>query len=118
MALVLAVDDSSFQLKAVVRILESGGHEVFTAKNGQLGLDAFAERKPDLIVSDLLMPVMDGFEMIEKLQINNTGVPIVVVSADIQESTRERVLALGVCEVIAKPPDKEFLLATICKALS
>jgi CheY-like chemotaxis protein len=88
-ALVVEDDDASRQV--VVRALTSAGWDVVEAANGQEGLERVAERCPDLILLDLMMPVMHGFEFMERLRANQAtcDVPVVVLTAK-ELSTSER----------------------------
>ncbi|TVQ95975.1 MAG: response regulator [Desulfovibrionales bacterium] len=100
---VLIVDDSMFQRFALAKTVKGLGYDVIEAKNGQECLDAVARSAPDMILLDLNMPVLNGFEVLEALQSQKSTIPVVVVSADIQESSRERCLKLGARAVLGKP---------------
>jgi DNA-binding response OmpR family regulator len=79
---ILIVDDEQALLKALTQKLVNEGYEVLVAKNGKEGLEISLSKKPDLIMLDLLMPVMDGKEMIKKLREDEWGatVPVVIMS--------------------------------------
>ena len=106
---ILIVDDAKLQRLNLVRILGGLGHTVDEADHGQTALDRIAGRRPDLVISDLLMPVMDGFALAEALRERHPGLPLVVCSADIQASSRERVDALGALAFLNKPIDRKGL---------
>ena len=93
------------------------GHQVVQASDGQLGLNTFDSEDPDLIVTDLLMPNMDGFQMIEELNSKGCQKPIIVLSADIQKTSNERVREMGVYGKLDKPPSKTDLVAMVEEAL-
>ncbi len=116
MSRVLVVDDSRLSRRFVTKPLRDAGHDVIEAENGQEGLDAFREHAPDMIVSDLLMPVMDGPTFLLHLR-DESEVPVVVVSADIQDSTRQLVNELGVSRFLNKPFNATELLDAIDVAL-
>lgn len=80
---VLLVDDDPDFVEAVRVIVESGGYDVRVAYDGQEGLDAVAEEKPDLIVLDVMMPVMNGHACCAKLKANpdTAGIPIILLTA-------------------------------------
>ncbi len=101
---VLVVDDSSFARHMIARMVESGGHEVVEADNGQAAFAAIEEHRPDCVLMDLLMPVMNGFEFLRILRSRDSALRVVVVSADIQESAREECQSLGVSAYLCKPP--------------
>src|SRR4051812_3356720 len=81
---VLVVDDDPDILEALAEILEAEGFEVWRAKNGREALDRLNPRLPDLILLDLMMPVMDGWEFSQKLREKEDArkLPIIVLSAD------------------------------------
>ena len=81
--LILLVDDDPDFVEAVRVIVENGGYEVEVAYDGQEGLEAVAERKPDLIVLDVMMPVMNGHEACAKLKGNaeTAEIPIILLTA-------------------------------------
>ena len=81
--LVMIVEDEPFFRKVMVRILESEGWRVFQAENGQVAFDHLDDKKPSLILLDLLMPVMDGFEFLARLQESDKwqSTPVVVLTA-------------------------------------
>ncbi len=116
MSRILVVDDSRLSRRFVTKPLRDAGHEVIEAENGQEGLDAYREHGPDMIVSDLLMPVMDGPTFITHLR-DESEVPVVVVSADIQDSTRQLVNQLGVSRFLNKPFNATELLDAVELAL-
>lgn len=81
--LILLVDDDPDFVEAVRVIVENGGYEVAVAYDGQEGLEAVAERKPDLIVLDVMMPVMNGHEACAKLKGDEetAAIPIILLTA-------------------------------------
>lgn len=81
--LILLVDDDPDFVEAVRVIVENGGYEVEVAYDGQEGLEAVAERKPDLIVLDVMMPVMNGHEACAKLKggEETADIPIILLTA-------------------------------------
>lgn len=82
MALILVVDDEYLVAIMLADMLEDEGHEVVTAANGRLALDAIASRRPDLVITDFMMPVMTGLELAETLRGSQptADVPILLVS--------------------------------------
>ena len=81
----LVVDDSLLSRKSASNILRSQGHETVEAINGQDALAKVEQETPDCIMLDLLMPEMDGFEVLENLRGRNCQIPVIVCSADIQD---------------------------------
>ncbi len=117
MARILIVDDSMFQRLKVGEILRKAGHEVLEASGGQDGLEVAVEARPDGMILDLLMPKMDGFEVMERLRDKGLEIPVIVLTADIQETTRQRCRQLGAREVLNKPPKERDLIEAVNKAL-
>ncbi|MDQ3704774.1 MAG: response regulator [Chloroflexota bacterium] len=102
---VLVVEDEAYLCDLVADVLEAEGHTARTASNGMEALERVMERKPQLILLDLMMPVMDGWEFIRALRTNRewTNIPIVVVTAvyDIKRTQQET----GAVAVVTKPFD-------------
>jgi CheY-like chemotaxis protein len=103
MATVLIVDDSGFSRSRVAAALEPLGHRLIEAGDGRSGLDAVDQHSPDLIITDLLMPRMDGFGLMRGLQDRGLQVPVMVLTADIQVTSRQICEKLGACAVVNKP---------------
>lgn len=118
MAKILLVDDSSFQRKNVSKILVAMGHKVVAAENGKVGLEKAETDQPDLIITDLLMPVMDGISYLRGLNTRKLMIPVIVVSADIQETSRTECMELGAKTFLNKPIKESDLKKAIAKALS
>ena len=117
MALILIVDDSKTTRNAVRKVLKHEGHETLEAANGEEGLELAAAHGPDCIVLDLIMPRMDGFEVLKALHKKGSNIPVIVLSADIQEIVREDCLKLGADAFINKPLKGDELLGTIDNVL-
>jgi CheY-like chemotaxis protein len=103
-ARILVVDDEPAQRFALRRIFERAGHEVTDAGDGAAALRAVSESPPDLVVTDMMMPVMGGEELIRRLRFEpaTAGIPILAASGDPH-------LAVGADAVIAKPYKREHL---------
>ncbi|MEC4818087.1 MAG: response regulator [Scytonema sp. PMC 1069.18] len=117
MALILIVDDAAFTRRMIRKALVAVGHETLEASHGKEGLDMVKNHNPDCIFIDLLMPIMDGFAVLEALRDRKSKIPVFVISADIQEGVRQRCLELGASGFINKPPKEEELHQTLEKAL-
>ncbi|MBN2738889.1 MAG: response regulator [Spirochaetales bacterium] len=109
----LIVDDSTASRSTMVASLQQKGYEVLAGENGEIGLN-FAQNNSDLkvIISDINMPVMDGFEMIKKIRGFNTKVPIIALSVD--EEKGNEALGIGATAFIIKSANsgeeiKQFL---------
>lgn len=104
MATILIIDDSRFARLKLSQNIKGGGFDVLEAANGVEGLKITREEHPDCIVCDLLMPEMDGFGFLENLNKEGIRTPVLILTSDIQEKTRERITRLGAVDVIHKPP--------------
>lgn len=118
MARILVVDDSRLACVALRQVLERAGHEIFVANSAPKGLQMAAEIGPDCITSDILMPGMDGRALLEALRNQGIDTPVVIVTADIQETTRAECLRRGAYAVIDKPLKGQELLKAIDGALA
>ena len=114
---ILIIDDSPWQRKHLARILGAVGHDVIEASNGMDGISRFAEQ-PSVIVCDLLMPGIDGFGVLGALRDHATPIPIVIASADIQRTTRQKCEELGARRFVAKPYGAADILQAIAEATS
>jgi len=111
---VLVVDDDPDILDALGEILELEGYEVQRARNGREALQQLAHAPPDLVLLDLMMPVMDGWEFARSLGPGGRP-PIIVLSADRNVSARAR--EIGALGWLAKPFELGELLAAVRRAL-
>src|SRR5208337_109339 len=118
MTRILVIDDSSFQRRIVTGILEEAGYDLSIAENGRDALSLAQKEAPDLLITDLLMPDFDGFYLLREARSHDLGIPILVLTSDIQDTTREQCLALGGSGVVNKPVKKEIILSAVMHALS
>jgi len=111
----LLVEDRPESRDIVCQVLAPLGFEILTAEDGCEGLEMAQSQTPDLILSDLKMPVMDGFELIRQLRSSEPfkGVPIIALSASAYERDRAQSQEYGATEFLAKPVDINQLLATM-----
>ena len=102
---VLLVEDHAINQKLAVALLERWGHKVTVADNGQLALDALEKHRYDVILMDMMMPVMDGLEATVRIRARETDVhiPIIAMTANAMESDRERCIAAGMNDYVSKP---------------
>jgi CheY-like chemotaxis protein len=114
---ILVVDDSLFARMNICDILKDAGYECLQAQNGREGLEMVASVGPDCILSDLLMPELDGIGMMTALREQGISVPVIVLSADIQETKRAQCVALGTAGFLSKPPRKNDILEMVDKVL-
>ena len=118
MAKILVVDDSGLTRRVLVGAIKGAGHDVVQAADGADGLKAYRAFSPDLVMTDLLMPVMDGFELTSEIRALDPEVPILVSTADIQDRSRERCEELGVTRMLHKPIKKDDIVAAVAEALA
>jgi DNA-binding response OmpR family regulator len=116
MAQVLVVDDADKIRAAVRKLLENAGHEVLEASTGRESLRVLYDAKPDLVLLDVSMPDMDGWEALERIR-ELTWVPILMVTARDAPPDRVKGLRGGADDYIVKPFEPDELLARIEVAL-
>ena len=109
MSRVLITDDSLLQRKTLSAIVTEMGHEVDTANNGQEALEKIQANPPDCLLCDMLMPVMDGVQVLEQLESLNIKLPIIVLTADVQEWLKDRCFELGAHTFLSKPVKQDLL---------
>lgn len=116
MASLLIIDDS-FTARSILKRLIDGSHTFKEAESGAAALRLIAEERFDLVLLDLLMPGMDGFATLEALKAAQPSLPVLVVSADIQDTTRTRILKAGAAGIVNKPLKKDTVSAAISEAI-
>lgn len=109
---VLVVDDEPRYVRLMEVNLTSAGYQVLKAFDGQQAVEIVAEKKPDLVLLDVMMPVMDGFAACQRIREFST-VPIIIVSAKGEEQDRVHGLDLGADDYILKPFSAMELLARV-----
>lgn len=120
MARVLLIDDDEDHRTLARRILEGVGHEVEEASDGADGLKRFGKRRPDLVLTDINMPGLNGHEVISALRVLHKDVPIIAISGGSAIPKDELLLKaakLGAAEVIMKPFEFRQLVGAVSRAL-
>lgn len=114
-AKILVIDDDPDLRMILRRILEAHGHEVILGEDGLRGLAVAQRQRPDAIVLDVMMPVMDGFEVLDRLQRDDRTlhVPVVMLTALAVNDARERCEEAGAASFVEKPYDPTDLVTTI-----
>jgi DNA-binding response OmpR family regulator len=117
---VLAVDDKPNIIMLIKSKLKANGFEVITAYNGATALELAFSEKPDLVLLDIMMPNMDGFEVFQKLKENDSmkDVPVVFLTASGQRSDESRAMEMGAKYFLTKPFSPNHLLEIVNKALN
>lgn len=113
---ILVVDDDPDALGLLKTELEPEGYLVHTATNGDLALDVMKQEKPSLLLLDIMMPNVDGFQVCEQVR-QISQVPIIVVSAVFEEDQKVKALDLGADDFVTKPFGREEIKARVKAAL-
>ncbi|MBN1432732.1 MAG: response regulator [Methanomicrobiaceae archaeon] len=110
---ILVTDDSGFQRNIIISILKDHGYGYIEAGNGAEAMEAVLKEKPDLVLLDLYMPDSGGFDFLEEAGRLKLEIPVIMLTSDIQDTTKERCMELGASGFLTKPVVKEELLAKI-----
>lgn len=110
---VLVVDDSSLARRTMRRLLEDMGHKVEEATDGTAALERYFLDRPDLVVLDMVMTGMYGLDVLAKMRELNPEARVIVASADIQTSTREKAREAGAAAFVNKPVNARELAAVV-----
>ncbi len=119
MANILIVDDSQTQVANLTKILEPAGHAITVAPNGEEGVARATAEQPDLILMDVVMPGLNGFQATRKLTRDpaTQHIPVILVSTKDQETDRIWGMRQGAKGYLVKPPDPAELLGLIGELL-
>jgi twitching motility two-component system response regulator PilH len=120
MATILIVDDSPTELHVLTKILQQGGHDTLTATDGEAGIVVAKTRSPDVILMDVVMPGINGFQATRKLSRDPTTrhIPVLMVTTKDQDTDREWGMRQGARGYLVKPVEGRELLHTIGELLS
>ena len=115
MARILIVDDSPSQLLGIKRIVEKLGHETLTAEDGAAGVEVAKQEKPDLILMDVVMPNLNGFQATRTISKNpdTAHIPIVLVTTKDQETDKVWGMRQGAKAYVTKPIKEEELVKAL-----
>lgn len=102
----------------VRRILQKEGHDIIEASNGQEALQMAQTHNPDCVLLDLLIPDINGMEVLQALNDRHLKIPTIFLTADTQGTTRQKCLNLGALAVLYKPPKAGELQEAVQQALS
>jgi CheY-like chemotaxis protein len=116
---ILIVEDDLNSAKLLRDVLTFRGYSIIEATNGKDGIAMIKAEKPDLILMDVQMPVMDGISVIKSLKADSdfSTTPVLFVTADVMKSTNETLRGIGANDVIAKPIDIPHFIQTVEKYL-
>ncbi len=117
MSRILAVDDTRSLLGLLVECLESGGHEVVTARDGVEALDKLREHAPDLVITDLNMPRMNGIEFIEaaRREPEGRGLPMLLLTTETAQTLKDRAREAKATGWLTKPFDPAQMLSLVAR---
>ncbi len=115
MAHILIVDDSPTEVHVFRTLLEKHGHFVSVAVNGEEGVEKIRSEKPDLVLMDVVMPELNGFQATRLLTRDpeTSSIPVIILSTKGEESDRAWGLRQGATDYLAKPVDEEHLVGKI-----
>ncbi len=112
---VLAVDDE-LGVRESIRILLSGDYDVITVASGDAALDAIQRERPHLVLLDIIMPGMDGMELLERVRASDPGLPVVILTATKTVKTAVAAMKLGAFDYLQKPFDVDELRLIVERA--
>jgi DNA-binding response OmpR family regulator len=117
---IAVIDDEQDLARAISDFLSSRDFDVKVAYNGQLGLDLVRTEKPDLVILDIMMPVMDGRDVLAVLKKDEAtkNIPVIMLTARDEQFDRDCGLDLGAHEYITKPYNSDILLRQVNSVLS
>ncbi len=115
MARILVVDDSPTETHQMVNTLANEGHQVLTAATGRDGIDLATSEQPDIILMDVVMPGMNGFQATRQITRGSSTnhIPVVIVSSKSQVADKVWGERQGACGYLTKPVDQRTLIATV-----
>jgi two-component system chemotaxis response regulator CheY len=113
----LLVDDSGLARRSMRSILEANDFDVVEAEDGMVALEKYFVERPDIVMLDLVMKGMYGLDVLTKLRELDPAARVIVVSADVQSSSRDMVRAAGASGFVNKPVDRDHLLTLIRNVL-
>ena len=117
---ILIVDDSPTEIHVLTKILEDNGFEVGQAESGAEGIEKAKQTKPDLILMDVVMPGLNGFQATRQLtrDADTADIPVIIVTTKDQETDRVWGLRQGAKDFLTKPVSEKVLLAKIEQILA
>lgn len=119
MSRILIVDDSPTEIHVFKTMLEKNNFEIITASSGEEGVDMATREKPDLVLMDIVMPGMNGFQATRQITKNadTASIPVIIVTTKDQETDRVWGMRQGAKDYITKPVDEADLISKINDAL-
>ena len=117
---ILVIDDEPHMARLASYVLQTAGYDVLTAEDGRDGLEKLARFKPDLVVCDITMPEMDGFEVVSALRADPRwrDLPVIMLTARGQEQDVQRAQEVGANSYLTKPFSSRQLLGEVQRYLN
>jgi len=111
----LYVEDDEFARKITCKLISMGFPEliIHQAENGKVGLELFKEHTPDIVISDINMPIMNGIQMAREIRSFSPHAPIIIVTAHSDKRHLDDILNMGIAHCVAKPIDHKRLFEAI-----
>ena len=115
MARILVVDDSATQMQGIIKILQKHGHDILTAENGESAIDSARSELPDLILMDVVMPGLNGFQATRHItkHESTSHIPVIMLTSKDQETDRVWAQRQGAKDYIVKPAEEKELIGKI-----
>ncbi|MBF0101065.1 MAG: response regulator [Desulfobacterales bacterium] len=113
MAIVMIVDDSWLTRRVLANILKLDGYQIIEANGGIQALSLIQQTPPDCMLLDLLMPDMDGYETLKLIKDKGYHFPVIILTADIQDTAKEKCFQLGAADYINKPADEKTIRSLV-----
>lgn len=110
---ILVIEDNKNMRKLICATLKQNGYSTFEAEDGEVGLDVLDTTHIDLIICDIMMPNMDGYEFTETLRDGHCEIPIIIVTAKEQLEDKKKGFSIGADDYMVKPIDFEELILRI-----
>jgi two-component system response regulator MprA len=118
MARILIVDDEPDILLMLRMSLEDEGHEVVMAADGEMALERIAEHQPDLVLLDVMMPVLDGWGVLQRKRDIGDVTTVIMLSAKSEQADIDKAMGLGAADYVVKPFDLDRLVARVAEVLA
>lgn len=114
-AKVLIVDDELFNLDYLEQTLENSNYQIITATNGQEALDKIQREQPDLVLLDLMMPVLDGFAVLTHIKADQVlrDIPVIIISAEHDSKSVVKGIKQGAEDYLTKPVNADLLVQKV-----
>lgn len=114
---ILLVEDNTMNVMVAKRFLNKWELDFDHAENGRIATQMVTDHHYELVLMDLQMPEMDGYEATQQIRLSGSSVPIIALTASVMQETQEKIMESGMCDFVLKPFNPKELYAKICKHL-